>query len=134
MKQNKRLPYLAFKNIDIILTFSLNDIINTSLYSFAFFLGKSKDCAKGFIIGGSLGGVFILIILSGGSAIFIYLQMNQKKQQTAEQNDHYVHHICSTNEHHYHDISDQNKGAVKAIERAEYMELPDTIYTNDDGQ
>nr|XP_034334498.1 contactin-5-like isoform X1 [Crassostrea gigas] len=122
----------------------------------------SKDCEKGFIIGGSLGGVFILIILIGGSAFFIYRQMNRKKQQTAEQNDHYVHqicstnehpyqdisnqnkaeqndhyvhHICSTNEHHYQDISDQNKDAVKVIERAEYLELSaDKIYTNDDGQ
>ncbi|XP_052709076.1 cell adhesion molecule 1-like isoform X3 [Crassostrea angulata] len=97
------------------------------------FISQSKDCNNGLIIGGSLGGAFIIIV-SGGSAIFIYLQINRKKQQTAEQNDHYVHHICSTNEHPYQDISDQNKGAVKVIERAEYMELEDNIYTNDDGQ
>ncbi|XP_065928217.1 cell adhesion molecule DSCAM-like isoform X2 [Magallana gigas] len=73
------------------------------------FISQSKDCNNGLIIGGSLGGAFILIIVSGGSAIFIYIQINRKKQQTAEQNDHYVHHICSTNEHPYQDISDQNK-------------------------
>lgn len=98
------------------------------------FASESKDCDKGFIIGGSLGGVFFLMILSGGSAFFIYLKINRKKQQRAEQNDHYVHHICSTNEHPYQDISDQNKGAVKVTERAEYMELEDKIYTNGDGQ
>ncbi|XP_052709074.1 neural cell adhesion molecule 1-like isoform X1 [Crassostrea angulata] len=98
------------------------------------FASESKDCEKGFIIGGSLGGAFFLIILSGGSAFFIYLKINRKKQQRAKQNDHYVHHICSTNEHPYQDISDQNKGAVKVTERAEYMELEDTIYTNGDGQ
>nr|XP_034334473.1 neural cell adhesion molecule 1 isoform X2 [Crassostrea gigas] len=97
------------------------------------FASESKDCYKGFIIGGSLGGAFFLMILSGGSAFFIYLKINRKKQQR-EQNDHYVHHICSTNEHPYQDISDQNKGAVKVTERAEYMELEDKIYTNDDGQ
>lgn len=50
-------------------------ILSEHFYSFDFILGQSKDCNNGLIIGGSLGGDFILIIVSGGSAIFIYLQV-----------------------------------------------------------
>lgn len=49
-------------------------ILSKHFYSFDFILGQSKDCNNGLIIGGSLGGAFIITV-SGGSAIFIYLQV-----------------------------------------------------------
>nr|XP_034334510.1 uncharacterized protein LOC117691820 isoform X1 [Crassostrea gigas]XP_034334511.1 uncharacterized protein LOC117691820 isoform X1 [Crassostrea gigas] len=57
-------------------------------------------------------------------------------QNTELQYKDYVDHLCPATDHPYQDVSNQIKGNIiypeNTLERIEYMELPDTILTNEE--
>uniref|UniRef100_A0A8W8JGG0 Ig-like domain-containing protein n=1 Tax=Magallana gigas TaxID=29159 RepID=A0A8W8JGG0_MAGGI len=113
-------------------------------------------------LGGAVGGALFLVLFVSVGVVTLYKRKQESRikstevtsrahyvehpcpttdqayqeissnQNTELQYKDYVDHLCPATDHPYQDVSNQIKDPENTLERIEYMELPDTILTNEE--
>lgn len=113
-------------------------------------------------LGGAVGGALFLVLFVSVGVVTLYKRKQESRikstevtsrahyvehpcpttdqayqeissnQNTELQYKDYVDHLCPATDHPYQDVSNQIKDPENTLERIEYMEIPDTILTNEE--